>query len=393
MSSLIKALEGASSAAPQGEELQGREERWPVLPAYIQLWLQVSVLIILGLIMIYSSSSMVALKKYGDSAYFLKRQLIWIGLGIGVMVVCSRIDYDKYKHWIGFLLIGTIASLLLVLIPGLGAEINNARRWFKFGFLQLQPGEYAKTIWVIYLSISLAKKQDRIRQFTIGFLPHMVMCGIFALLLLKEPDFGTTFILSLMTFLMLLAGGVPIHFLLLLVPVGLIGAYRFVYLVPYRWERVTAFLDPWTDRLDSGYQLIQAWIAVGSGGLLGKGLGAGQQKLYYLPESYTDFILAVIGEELGLLGIIGICVVFLFIFRTGITISRNARDLTGSLMAVGLTMLIIIQALVNMGVVLGLFPTKGLTLPFISYGGSAFTANCTAMGVLMNIARNTERRA
>jgi cell division protein FtsW len=165
-----------------------------------------------------------------------------------------------------------------------------------------------------------------------------------------------------------------------------------VYLVPYRWERITAFLNPWTDPLDSGYQLIQAWIAVGSGGLLGKGLGFGQQKLFYLPESFTDFILAVIGEELGFVGILGICALFLFLFQTGIRISRSAPDYLGSLMAFGLTLLLSLQALMNINVVLGLFPTKGMPLPFISYGGSAFVANCVIIGILMNIARSSQTR-
>ena len=170
------------------------------------------------------------------------------------------------------------------------------------------------------------------------------------------------------------------------------GVYKFVYLVPYRRIRWEAFLNPWLDPLSSGYQLIQAWIAVGSGGFFGKGLGAGQQKLLYLPESYTDFILAVIGEELGFVGIVLTCLLFFFIFRTGLQISKNSPDLLGSILALGLTMLLSLQALLNMGVVLGLVPTKGMPLPFISYGGSAFTANCLAVGLLMSIARSCEKR-
>lgn len=180
--------------------------------------------------------------------------------------------------------------------------------------------------------------------------------------------------------------------MLSLLPVALLFCYRFVYLVPYRWERITAFLNPWTDPLDSGYQLIQAWIAVGSGGLLGKGLGFGQQKMFYLPETFTDFILAVIGEELGFVGIFGVCALFLLLFQTGIRVSRSAPDYLGALMAFGLTMLLCLQAMININVVLGLFPTKGLPLPFISYGGSAFLANCVAIGILMNIARSGRLR-
>ncbi len=392
MSRTLGTMEKPSNLTREGETAAlSREAVWPALPASIQLWLEVSSLILVGLIMIYSSSSLMALNKYGDSTFFLKRQMIWVALGVGLMMVMSHIPYRQYRNWIGPLLLGTLAALILVLVPSLGAEINNARRWFRFGFFQFQPAEYAKVIWVLYLSVSLAKKQERIRKFSIGFLPHLLMCGIFCALLLKQPDFGTTVILVFMTAVMLMAGGVPLLFLFSIVPIAGLGAYKFVYLVPYRWERVTAFLDPWTDHLASGYQLIQAWIAVGSGGLLGKGLGASQQKLNYLPEAHTDFILAVVGEETGFAGIVVICLLFLCLFHTGLSISRHAGDFMGSLMALGLTVLLTVQALINMGVVLGLFPTKGLTLPFISYGGSAFTANCLAVGVLMNIARKSQR--
>ncbi|GLI35998.1 putative lipid II flippase FtsW [Desulforhabdus amnigena] len=365
---------------------------WNVLSLENQLWIEVSLLIMFGLIMIYSASSILALKKFSDPSHYLKRQFFCIALGIVVMILASRIPYKRYKDHIGWMVLGTIAALFLVLMPGIGAEINNARRWFQLKFFLLQPAEYAKVVWVLYLSVSLVKKQEKIRQFKIGFLPHIVLCGIFSGLLLKEPDFGTTFIIGGLTVIMLAAGGVLCRHLFILAPIAALGIYKFVYHVPYRWERVTAFMNPWTDPLDSGYQLIQAWIAVGSGGLLGKGLGAGQQKMFYLPESYTDFILAVIGEELGFLGILAVCVLFFFLFRTGLVISRRAPDLMGTLMALGLTMLFSLQALLNMAVVLGLVPTKGLPLPFISYGGSAFTANCAAIGILMNIARSIERR-
>jgi len=372
-----------------GEE---RAAAWAGLSLEVQLWIEVCLLIAVGLIMIYSASSIMALKKFSDSAHYMKRQFLCIGLGIGTILFVSRIPYRMYRNHIGWIMIGTIVSLVLVLIPGIGAEINNAKRWFQFRPFLLQPGEYAKVVWVMFLSISLVRKQEKIKQFGVGFLPHILLCGLLSALLLKEPDFGTTFIIGCLTVIMLAVGGVPLRSLIVCLPVAAVGFYKFVYLVPYRWERVTAYRNPWTDPLDSGYQLIQAWIAVGSGGLFGKGLGAGQQKLFYLPESYTDFILAVIGEELGFVGIAIVCTLFLFLFLTGIRISRSAPELTGTLLALGLTMLLSMQALLNMGVVLGLVPTKGLPLPFISYGGSAFTANCLAIGILMSIARSGERR-
>jgi cell division protein FtsW len=313
-------------------------------------------------------------------------------LGIPLIFVISRSSYRIYKKHAGTLLLASMGLLMAVLIPGLGAELNNARRWFHFAGFSMQPAEYVKVIWVLFLSYALVKKQDRIKQSRVSFWPFIVLCGIISALLLKEPDFGTTFTIVLLTVIMLAVGGVPCRHFLILAPVAALGIYRFIFLVPYRRERITAFINPWVDPRDTGYQLIQAWIAVGSGGFFGKGLGAGQQKLFYLPESYTDFILAVIGEELGFVGILLACILFFFLFRTGMQISRESPDLLGSLLAMGLTMLLSLQALLNMAVVLGLIPTKGMPLPFISYGGSAFTANCITVGLLMSIARSCEKR-
>jgi cell division protein FtsW len=384
------AVDAPSSIMNEPRERQGIT--WKPLSLEVQLWIEVSLLIAFGLIMIYSASSIPALKKFADPNHYMKRQLLCIALGIPILLIVSRTSYRIYKKWTGLMMLTTLGVLLAVLIPGIGAELNNARRWFHIGSFLLQPAEFAKVVWVLFLSFALVKKQDRIKQSRVSFWPYMIVCGIISALLLKEPDFGTTFMIALLTVSMLAIGGVPCRHFILLIPVAVAGFYRFVYLVPYRRERITAFLNPWIDPLDSGYQLIQAWIAVGSGGFFGKGLGAGQQKLFYLPESYTDFILAVIGEELGFVGILITCVLFLFLFRTGLQISRQAPDLLGSFLAIGLTMLLSLQALLNMGVVLGLVPTKGMPLPFISYGGSAFTANCIAVGLLMSIARSTEKR-
>jgi cell division protein FtsW len=356
------------------------------------LWVEVSLLIAFGFIMIYSASSIPALARFGDPNHYLKRQLFCVLLGVPIVYVVSRTSYRSYKKYAGPMLLGILVLLLLVLIPGLGSKYNNARRWFSVGSFHVQPAEFAKVAWVLFLSCALVKKQDRIRELRVSFWPFMILCAVFSALLLKEPDFGTTFMFVVITVLMLATSGVPCRYLFLMAPLAAFGLYRFVYLVPYRRSRWEAFLNPWGDPLISGYQLIQAWIAVGSGGFFGKGLGAGQQKLLYLPESYTDFILAVIGEELGFVGIVLTCLLFFFLFRTGLQISRHSPDLLGSILALGLTMLLSLQALLNMGVVLGLVPTKGMPLPFISYGGSAFTANCFAIGLLMSIARSCEKR-
>lgn len=365
---------------------------WKPLSLEIQLWIEVSFLIAFGLIMIYSASSIPALKRFADPNHYMKRQLLCIALGIGIILALSRVSYRSFRKLTGPIMFGTLGLLAAVLIPGLGVELNSARRWFRLGGFLFQPGEFAKVAWVIFLSFTLVKKQDRIKEARVSFWPYMIVCGLICGLLLKEPDFGTAFMIASLTVFMLAVGGVPCRNFVFLLPVAAFGLYRFVYQVPYRLKRITAFRNPWLDPLDSGYQLIQAWIAIGSGGLFGKGLGAGQQKLFYLPESYTDFILAVVGEELGFMGVLFTCILFLLLFRTGLQISRNAPDFLGSILAIGLTMLLALQALLNMGVVMGLVPTKGMTLPFISYGGSAFTANCIAVGLLMSIARSSEKR-
>lgn len=369
----------------------GAESYKGLLSLDLQLWIEVLMLIVVGLIMVYSASFVISFQKTGDATHYVKRQFVWIALGLVTMIAVSRIPCDGYKNYARLILLAAIGSLALVLVPGIGVKLNNARRWFSVGYLNVQPAEFVKVAWIVFLSVSLSMKQDRIKKFSVGFLPHMFWCGAISALLLLEPDFGTTFMICLLTLLMLTVAGVPIRHLLILAPIGSAGFYHFVYRVPYRWERITAFMNPWTDPLDSGYQLIQAWIAVGSGGLFGKGLGAGHQKLFYLPESFTDFIMAVVGEELGFLGIVVLCMLFFFLFWTGLQISQRARDNYGALLALGLTMLLALQALLNMGVVLGLVPTKGMPLPFISYGGSAFTANCLAVGILMGIARTTAR--
>ncbi|MDR3555572.1 MAG: putative lipid II flippase FtsW [Syntrophobacteraceae bacterium] len=366
---------------------------WKPLPLRVQLWVEVSLLISFGLIMIYSASSIPALKKFSDSSYYLKRQLFCILMGVGLMFAVSRIPYRTFKKYSGPLMLGILLMLILVLVPGIGVKLNNARRWLRVGPLHIQPAEYAKVVWVLFLSASLERKQDRIKQPRVSFWPYLILCGLFSVLLLKEPDFGSVFMFVLLMVIMMAVTGVPFRCFFLMAPFAILGFYRMVFLVPYRRLRWEAFLNPWLDPLVSGYQLIQGWIAVGSGGLFGKGLGAGQEKLLYLPESYTDFILAVIGEELGFVGILLTCVLFFLLFLTGLGVSRDAPDYFGSTLAMGLTMLISLEALLNMGVVLGLVPTKGTALPFISYGGSAFVASCIAAGMLLSIAGSCEKRA
>ncbi len=252
----------------------------PHVSLEMRLWIGVLMLLAVGFVMIYSASSAIALRKFADANYYLKRQALFASVGIVILLITSRIPYRIYEDLIYWLLLGAITALALVLVPGIGTEINHARRWFKVGFILVQPAEFAKLFWIVYLSVSLARKRDKIRRFSIGFVPHMVLLGLLSYLLLREPDFGSCVLLTVLTFLMLAVAGVPWRYLFALVPLASVAFYQLVYRVPYRLERITAFLNPWTDPLDSGYHLIQAWIAVGSGGLWGKGLGVGQQKLF-----------------------------------------------------------------------------------------------------------------
>ena len=337
---------------------------WKPLPLEVQLWVEVSLLIAFGLIMIYSASSVSALTRFSDPNHYLKRQLFYVGLGIPIIYIVSRTSYHSYKEYSGLMLLGMIALLVMVLIPGLGVKYNNAQRWFAVGSLHLQPAEYAKVVWVLFLSNALVKKQDRIKESRVSFWPFIVLCAIFSTLLLKEPDFGTAFMFVILMLVMLATAGVPCRYFFLMAPFTAFGLYKFVYLVPYRRARWETFLNPWVDPLYSGYQLIQGWIAVGSGGFFGKGLGAGQQKLLYLPESYTDFILAVIGEELGFVGIVLTCLLFFLPFRTGLQISREAPDFLGSILALGLTMLLCPPGFAQYGGRTGAGPDKGHAASF-----------------------------
>jgi cell division protein FtsW len=364
-----------------------RKDKWARISAERRLWVLVTALVGFGLVMIYSASAVMSLQQFDDGAHYLKRQLLFAAAGLVTIAAVGRLPYQRLRVPVYLAATVSLAALALVLHPQIGAKINHARRWFLIGPVSIQPAEFAKIFWVMFLGISLCVRRDKLADLREGMLPYIVLLAVFCGLLLLQPDFGTVVILSLVTCVLLLVGGVPWRHLLLLAPPAVAGFYFFVYRVGYRWDRVTAFLNPWTDPQGSGYHLIQARVAVGSGGIAGVGLGGGEQKLFYLPEPYTDFIFAVIGEELGLLGIVAVAVLFGLLLHTGLQIAKRAPDAPGSLIALGLTLLLCLEGVVNMAVVLGLLPTKGLPLPFLSYGGSSLTASCLAVGMLLSIAR------
>jgi cell division protein FtsW len=287
----------------------------------------------------------------------------------------------------------SLALLSILIVPGWRQVAGGSARWLKFSSFSFQPAELAKLALVIYLAHSLAKKEDRIKSFRAGFLPYLIVLGIFFVLVLKQPDFGTGIVFAALVFIMLFAAGTRLLFL----GSTLFGALPFLLFLAlradYRKERLLAFLNPWDHPEDAGFQIIQSFLAFGAGKIFGVGLGDGKQKLFYLPEVHTDFILPVIGEELGLLGVSVVIFVFVLLVIRGFQISLKAPDLFGIYLALGIAALLAIQTLLNMGVVMGLLPTKGSTLPFISYGGTSLMINLMAAGILLNISSRTARSA
>jgi len=352
---------------------------------YIML-IPVLALIGIGLVMVYSASCELALKTYRNEYYFFSRQLIFAGVGFFAMLCCRYIPYRWYRPLALFLLACAVAMLALVLIKGIGHAAGGARRWFHLGWFYFQPVEFAKFAVILFLAYSLTKKQDSVEKFWVGFIPHVLLLGFLSVLIILQPDFGSVAILWMLTWAIMYAGRVRLLYLLstaliVIIPAGIC----LMFSSNYRVERLKIFLDPWRDPLNTGYQIIHSLMAFGSGGLWGKGFGQGYQKLFYLPTPHTDFIFSVIGEEGGLRWVLIVVLLFIVILWRGINIAKEERDVFGSLLALGLTIAIAIQAVVNMGVNLSLLPTKGLTLPFLSYGGTALVMNMAFIGILMNI--------
>lgn len=349
------------------------------------LFVVVLLLVGLGLVMVYSSSAVLAQQKMGDSRYFLVRDLVWVLLGLVGMALTMRIDYSLYRR-LAYPILGT-ATLLLSAVLVVGARVNGARRWFHVGPLSFQPAELAKVALIVFLAHILAKKADKVRHFLLGFLPPIVVCAMFAGLLLKQPDLGTAMIVGGTTIVMLFVAGTRVSYLAIAGLGALPIIYNAIVGTPWRLRRILAFLDPWQFRDTFGYQMAASLIAVGSGGLTGQGLGDSRQKLLFLPEAHTDYILAIIGEELGFIGIAFVVGLYVILILRGCATAARARDSFGMYLAVGITAMFGLQAAFNIGVVLGALPTKGLTLPFLSFGGSTLVIDLCAIGMLLNISR------
>jgi len=356
----------------------------------------VLLLLAFGIIMVYSSSYLTAeaASKTSDGFTFLKKQVIWIIISLILLMAVKEIPYQFWSK-VDWIILGSVALLLmLVLIPGIGTIHSGARRWFRFGGIGLQPSELAKLALIIFIASFVSKDPERIKHFKGGFVPLMLICGLVCGLILIEPDMGTTLFLGLVLFSILIVAGAKIlHF----IPVFIMAAPVMIYFVitkfTYIHNRLAVFLNPEL-YLDSaaGYQVKQSLIGLGSGGLWGCGLGCSKQKLFFLPQQHTDFIFSIIGEELGFLGIVSILVLFGIFLWHARKIIMQAPNLFGSLLALGITLMVMFQALINIGVVTASLPAKGIAFPFISFGGSSLCALMIGIGILLNITAQTEKK-
>lgn len=343
----------------------------------------------IGTIMIYSASAIPAQERYGDGYFFLKKQLYWVMLGILGMLFAMRFNYKGLRKFVKPLLAVTFLLLVLVLTPKFGIQAGGAQRWMRLAGFTFQPAELAKLVLILYMADTLTRKQRKVSSLLWGFLPPLCILGSFFWLIIRQPDFGTALVLVAIVFIILFCSGIRIAHLLAFGLGALPFLYLLIYKVGYRHQRVLAFLNPWSDPAGSGFQIIQSFLALGSGGWGGLGLGKSVQKLFYLPAPHTDFIFAIIGEELGFIGTTGIIILFLGFVWQGIKISMRAPDLFGNLLAVGITSWVGLQASINLLVVTGLLPTKGITLPFISFGGTSLILNLVGVGILMNISKES----
>jgi len=343
----------------------------------------------LGIVMVYSASSIMASKEYADGFYFLKKQSLYAGLGLMMMVLFAHIDYQIWRRLAVFGLFVSAALLLMVFIPGVGSKAGGATRWLHLGPLTLQPSEVAKLGLVVYLAFSLAKKKEKLKTFKFGLIPYILVLAVLLGIVLAQPDFGSAVIMGAVACCMLLVAGTRWVHLFSLVLLAMPFVYFLVVRVDYRMKRVAAFLNPWADPHDSGFQIIQSWTAVGTGSWFGRGLGGSKQKLFFLPEAHTDFIFSVIGEELGFIGVAVVITMFLLLILRGMRIALHAPDDFGRNLAFGLTVLLGLEVVINLAVVLGMLPTKGLALPFLSYGGTSILCTLIAVGMLLSVSRSS----
>lgn len=348
----------------------------------------VATLLAIGLVMVFSSSSVRALADVGDAYYYLKRQLVWAFLGLGAMFLLMRVDHWEIRKYARVFFFVTFLSIIIVLIPGVGQVAGGARRWIGYGLLRFQPSELMKLATVVYMAWTLSRDPEKIRSLTRGVLPYVILLGAVFFLILKQPDLGTAVAIAGAVVIMIFVAGARLGHLLGLFLAAVPVLIYAVLGEEYRRSRWLAFLDPFADPQGSGFHIIQAIYAIGSGGLFGLGLGNSRQKFFYLPAEHTDFIFAILGEELGFVGAVLVIGLFLVLAWRGYRTAMTAPDTFSSLLAAGLTTMIVLQAMLNIGVVCGILPITGVPLPFVSFGGSSLVPTLAGVGILLNISRH-----
>jgi cell division protein FtsW len=339
----------------------------------------------IGIVIVYSASAILAVDKFGDGYYFLKKQALFGAFALVSMILMMKVPYVLLKRMAYPILGVSLMLLLLLLIPGIGYRVGGSTRWIRLLNISFQPSEFAKLALIIFLAYFLEKKGDRMETFSKGFLPVLIISGTMISLVMIQPDFGVALFLAAIVLVLLFVGGARVSYLSGSILASIPVVYLLISQVDYRYNRILGFLKPWEDSSRSSFQIVQSLLALGSGGLFGTGLGGGSQKLFFLPAPHTDFIFSVIGEELGMVGATITLGLFALLTIRGIRIALLAEDPFGTFLALGITAMISMQAIINMGVVLGLLPTKGLTLPFISYGGTSLLINAMGVGILLNI--------
>jgi cell division protein FtsW len=345
-------------------------------------------LVIFGVVMVFSSSAVMAKAKFEDPNYFSFKQIMAAVFGLALMFVVMKVDYHLYrKPAVVFTLLSIAVALLVVVF--FFAEARNTHRWIQFPHISFQPSELAKLALIFFLAYFLEKRKGQINNLQFTLAPVAIVLGVLTALIIKEPDFGTAVALLLTACVLLFVAGLDIKWFAIPAALAVPVFYFFVYLEPYRWNRITAFLNPSANPLKGSYQIRQALLSVGSGGIFGLGYMEGKQKLFFLPDGHTDFIFAVVGEELGLIGACAVLLMFIVFLWRGLRTSAKAPDSFGFYLALGITMMVCLQAFINMSVVLALVPTKGIALPFLSYGGSSFVVMLAAVGILLNVSQQS----
>jgi cell division protein FtsW len=367
---------------PSGRRPVGRRN-----DLFLGLFALVVILNLIGLLMVLSASAVDALYEYGSSWYQFQRQFVWLILGAAALVVVMRVDYHRWRPFVGWFLLAAIALLVLVLVPGLGLEVNGASRWLGTGQFRIQPSEIAKLAVLLFAADLLARRADKVHDWRITLRPVVFVFAVVAVLIMAQPNLGTTLIVATIVLTVLFVAGVRLKPLGVVATTGVALASLAAFAAPYRYRRLMAFRDPWADPLNTGYQTIQSQIGIANGGLLGVGLGEGRAKWGFLPFPHTDFIFAIIGEEFGLLGSLLVVALFVGVGVLGVRTALRAPDAFGMLIAAGVTTWILVQAFVNIGAVVGVLPITGVPLPFVSFGGSSLLVAMAAAGLLLNVAR------